>query len=215
MPICTNRKSNGADVTDAFFHETLPQRVVFAAGHALSALNAKVATLGARRVLVIAFDRVAAQGRRNYRRPTRRCAPHRGRLAYPGQGGAACAEAVALISGVPVVADPTTFSGSAAIDVGGLTEDGAKMTRLDRRVLRVRPTARRRSAARPGVQRDDRTGRLGSRRAGARNRGRRRGPDGPAHGCPLTALEDLRMPESCAYSRRSPPTTRRRSPRSH
>lgn len=45
------------------------------------------------------------------------------------------AKAVALTTGLPVVAVPTTYAGSEATDVWGLTEQGRKTTGVDRRVL--------------------------------------------------------------------------------
>jgi len=44
-------------------------------------------------------------------------------------------KAVALTTGLPIVAVPTTYAGSEATDVWGLTEDGRKTTGIDRRVL--------------------------------------------------------------------------------
>ena len=45
------------------------------------------------------------------------------------------AKAVALTTGLPIVAVPTTYAGSEATDVWGLTEGGRKTTGVDRRVL--------------------------------------------------------------------------------
>jgi maleylacetate reductase len=45
------------------------------------------------------------------------------------------AKAVALTSGLPIVAVPTTYAGSEATDVWGLTEAGRKTTGVDARVL--------------------------------------------------------------------------------
>ena len=45
------------------------------------------------------------------------------------------AKAVALTTGLPIVAVPTTYAGSEATDVWGLTEDGRKTTGVDPRVL--------------------------------------------------------------------------------
>lgn len=52
-------------------------------------------------------------------------------------GGSATglAKAVALTGGLPIVAVPTTYAGSEATDVWGLTEHGRKSTGTDRRVL--------------------------------------------------------------------------------
>jgi alcohol dehydrogenase class IV len=45
------------------------------------------------------------------------------------------AKAVALTTGLPIVAVPTTYAGSEATDVWGLTENGVKTTGVDARVL--------------------------------------------------------------------------------
>src|SRR3954468_11480537 len=45
------------------------------------------------------------------------------------------AKAIALTTGLPIVAVPTTYAGSEGTDVWGLTEDGRKTTGVDRRVL--------------------------------------------------------------------------------
>ena len=145
-------------MADAFVHETLPQRVVFAAGDARPALEAEVDALGAQRVMVIASDRDAARvdaivtGLPDVvrhtevvmhvpvevaRRARRVAAEHKvdAVVAVGGGSTTGLAKAVALTSGLSVVAVPTTFSGSEATDVWGLTEDGVKTTGVDRRVL--------------------------------------------------------------------------------
>ena len=145
-------------MAEAFVHETLPQRVVFAAGDAGSALQAEIDALEARRVMVIASDRDAARvdaivaGLPNVVRHTevvmhvpvevaqraRTVAAEQGVDAVVAVGGGSTtglAKAVALTADLPVVAVPTTFSGSEATDVWGLTEDGVKTTGVDRRVL--------------------------------------------------------------------------------
>ena len=52
-------------------------------------------------------------------------------------GGSAVglAKAVALTSGLPILAVPTTYAGSEATNVWGLTEDSVKTTGVDNRVL--------------------------------------------------------------------------------
>ena len=45
------------------------------------------------------------------------------------------AKAIALDTGLPIVAVPTTYAGSEATDVSGLTADGRKTTGVDPRVL--------------------------------------------------------------------------------
>ncbi|MFC3448473.1 iron-containing alcohol dehydrogenase [Amycolatopsis speibonae] len=43
------------------------------------------------------------------------------------------AKAIALTTGLPIVAVPTTYPGSGTTDVRGLTDDGAKTTGRDQR----------------------------------------------------------------------------------
>ena len=141
-----------------FTHETLPQRVRFAAGEADSAVREEVELLGARRAMVIASPRGAGVARAvtagigvavlhdGVREhvpievaETARAvaAEHDVDVVVPVGGGSATglAKAVALTTGLPVVAVPTTYAGSEATDVWGLTTDGTKTTGTDRRVL--------------------------------------------------------------------------------
>ncbi|GIE92392.1 maleylacetate reductase [Actinoplanes regularis] len=140
-----------------FTHETLPQRVVFASNQAVRHVAAEVARLG-RRPLVI-----AAGAERHLAEPVlaalpdaahhREVAMHvpvavaeRARAAAAehdadvlvsvgGGSTTGLAKAVALTTGLPIVAVPTTYAGSEATDVWGLTENGRKTTGSDRRVL--------------------------------------------------------------------------------
>ena len=57
------------------------------------------------------------------------------------------AKAVALTTGLPIVAVPTTYAGSEATNVWGLTEDGRKTTGVDDRVLPALGRLRRGAAA--------------------------------------------------------------------
>ncbi|MEU9152906.1 maleylacetate reductase [Streptomyces sp. NPDC048417] len=141
-----------------FVHDTLPQRVRFASGAAEEGLAAEVAALGARRVMVIAgaaerelADRVTA-GLPVVRRhddvvmhvPVEvalraRAAAAEGDVdALVSVGGGSTtglAKAVALTTGLPIVAVPTTYAGSEATAVWGLTEDSVKTTGTDAKVL--------------------------------------------------------------------------------
>jgi alcohol dehydrogenase class IV len=56
-------------------------------------------------------------------------------LSVGGGSAIGLAKAVALHSGLPIVAVPTTYSGSEATAVWGLTDDGIKTTGIDPRVL--------------------------------------------------------------------------------
>ena len=141
-----------------FVHETLPQRVLFGTGMAAAHLAAEAGRLAARRPMLIA----SSSARQAAERMTaglpiavtaREVAPHvpaalaaEARTAATEHdvdllisvgGGSATglAKAVALTSGVPIIAVPTTFSGSEATDTWGITDAGRKQTGTDPRVL--------------------------------------------------------------------------------
>jgi maleylacetate reductase len=137
-----------------FEHETKGQRVLFGADRAAEYLAAEIARFGASAPFVIAADRHDAlidtaglKAATRYRRivehvpvevadDARKAAAHADLLVAIGGGSATgLAKAVALTSGLPIVAVPTTFAGSEATDVWGLTEDGRKSTGVDGRVL--------------------------------------------------------------------------------
>lgn len=145
-----------------FAHETLPQRVVFAAGGASAAVAAEVARLGAQRVMVIAapaeaelaapvvdslpvvlrHDEVVMHVPVAVAERARAAAAAASVDVIVSVGGGSTtglAKAVALELAVPIVAVPTTYAGSEATNVWGLTHDGpdgqAKRTGADDRVL--------------------------------------------------------------------------------
>ncbi|WP_314176817.1 maleylacetate reductase [Streptomyces winkii] len=141
-----------------FEHDTLPQRVRFASGEAAAALHEEIAALGASRVMVIAAVPERELARRiagglpvahwhhevamhvpvPVAERARAAAAEHGADALVSVGGGSTtglAKAVALTTGLPVVAVPTTYAGSEATDVWGLTEDGRKTTGVDARVL--------------------------------------------------------------------------------
>ncbi|SNX66180.1 maleylacetate reductase [Streptomyces sp. TLI_55] len=141
-----------------FTHETLPQRVVFAPGEAPTAVAAEVAALKATKVMVIASpteaalaDRVAADLPVAVRHDevvmhvpvdvaerARKAAVEGAVDALVCVGGGSTtglAKAVALTTGLPIVAVPTTYAGSEATNVWGLTEGEVKSTGVDPRVL--------------------------------------------------------------------------------
>ena len=139
-----------------FTHDWLPQRVVFASGGAAEALAEEVGRVGAERVMAIASDAERA-GPVLARAPVAVthtevamhvpievaeraravAATHRvdALVCVGGGSTTGLAKAVALTTGLPIVAVPTTYAGSEATDVWGLTEQGRKTTGLDRRVL--------------------------------------------------------------------------------
>ncbi|HUC26690.1 MAG TPA: maleylacetate reductase [Streptosporangiaceae bacterium] len=141
-----------------FVHDTLPQRVSFGSGEAAARLEHEIAALGASRVMVIASKRemdtadtltgnlrvllryndvvmhvpveVAARAREA-------AATHNVDAIVSVGGGSTTglAKAIALTTGLPVVAVPTTYAGSEATAVWGLTEGNRKTTGTDPRVL--------------------------------------------------------------------------------
>ncbi|MRJ76133.1 iron-containing alcohol dehydrogenase [Aeromicrobium sp. SMF47] len=141
-----------------FDHETLGQRVRFASGQARESLAAEIDLLGASRVMVIAgqdereladavtadlpvvvhHDEVVMHVPADVADRAREvAAQHRVDLLVSVGGGSTTglAKAVALTSGVPIVAVPTTYAGSEATNVWGMTESSKKTTGVDDRVL--------------------------------------------------------------------------------
>ena len=139
-----------------FEHETLAQRVRFAAGGATEALAEEVGRLGGERVMAIVTSRertasvlaalpVAVLHTDVVRhvpvevaeRARAVAAEHDADVLVCVGGGSTTglAKAVALTTGLPIVAVPTTYAGSEATDVWGLTEGGRKTTGVDPRVL--------------------------------------------------------------------------------
>jgi alcohol dehydrogenase class IV len=141
-----------------FTHETLGQRVVFASGEAPAAVAAEGAALDARRVMLIAAPARAALAERvgadlpvavrhdevvmhvpvEVAERARQAAAAGSVDALVCVGGGSTtglAKAVALTTGLPIVAVPTTYAGSEATNVWGLTEGEVKTTGADARVL--------------------------------------------------------------------------------
>lgn len=142
----------------AFEHQTLTQRVVFGAGRARADLAAEAAALGGSRVLLIAAEAEVALAREltatldvvaeftavRAHVPTEvaeaartMAAEHRVDLLLCVGGGSTTgtAKAVALTTGLPILAVPTTYAGSEATPVWGSTEGRRKTTGVDPRVL--------------------------------------------------------------------------------
>jgi alcohol dehydrogenase class IV len=139
-----------------FIHDWLPQRVRFATGGVADALADEVRRLGASRVMAIASDADRARPVlagvplavlhtevamhvpvEVAERARSAAAAHEADalLCVGGGSTTGLAKAVALTTGLPIVAVPTTYAGSEATDVWGLTEGGRKTTGTDRRVL--------------------------------------------------------------------------------
>jgi len=141
-----------------FEHETQPQRVLFGSGSAAANVADEVERLGATAVMVIASeteraftDRLAADIPVALRYSdivmhvpvevadrARAAAAEHGvdvLLCIGGGSTTGLAKAIALTTGLPIIAVPTTYAGSEATNVWGLTDGGMKTTGVDARVL--------------------------------------------------------------------------------
>jgi maleylacetate reductase len=142
-----------------FIYVSLPTRVVFGAG-AIAQLPAEVDALGAKRALVLSTPGRAADARRltaslgprvaglydravmhvpvEVAEDARRVAAELGAdccVAVGGGSTVGLGKAIALTSGLPVLAVPTTYSGSEMTPIQGFTEKGLKRTQRDPRML--------------------------------------------------------------------------------
>jgi maleylacetate reductase len=143
----------------SFVYNGQPGRVVFGAG-ALSQLGKEIEALGARRALVLStpeqrasaervadmlgaraagvFDRAvmhvpietAREARELARKLDADCA-----VAVGGGSTTGLGKAIALDSGLPILAIPTTYAGSEMTPIYGITEGGMKKTGRDAKVL--------------------------------------------------------------------------------
>lgn len=141
-----------------FEHVTLGQRVLFGSGKAREQLAAEVSRLGARKVMVIAagaesrisdqvtggigvalnWDDVVMHVPAEKAEEARAAATERGVDLIVCVGGGSTtglAKAVAMTTGIPIVAVPTTYAGSEATNVWGITEAARKTTGVDDKVL--------------------------------------------------------------------------------
>ncbi|MFK5689198.1 maleylacetate reductase [Ornithinimicrobium sp. LYQ92] len=141
-----------------FNHTTLGQRVLFGAGAAATNIAAALHDLGSSRPLLVGgghaaevVDQICEQfavvGR--IREVVQHVPAERARdavalaqevdadsvVAIGGGSATGLAKIIARDTGLPVVAVPTTFSGSEATDIWGMTEDERKTTGTDPRVL--------------------------------------------------------------------------------
>jgi maleylacetate reductase len=145
-------------MTMRFTHESLGQRVVFAPSDASAAVAAEIRSLDASRVMLIASEReagladpiaaglpVAVRHEEvvmhvpiEVAERARRVAADAGADAIITVGGGSTTglgKAVALTTGLPIVAVPTTYAGSEATNGWGLTAGEKKSTGVDARVL--------------------------------------------------------------------------------
>ncbi len=141
-----------------FVHEELAQRVHFVAGAAADGVEAEVGRLGTGRVMVIAapaeadladqvtsgittvlrYDEVVMHVPIEVAERARAAATeHQVDLIVSVGGGSTTglAKAVAMTTRVPIIAVPTTYAGSEATAVWGLTDGGRKTTGVDPVVL--------------------------------------------------------------------------------
>lgn len=143
----------------SFVYQAPPGRVVFGAG-ALQQLEAELDRLGARRALVLStpeqrqgaeaiarrlgdrsagvFDGAVMHVPIETARAAREVARERGAdcaIALGGGSTIGLGKAIALDSGLPILAVPTTYAGSEMTPIYGLTEAGEKRTGTDPRVL--------------------------------------------------------------------------------
>lgn len=142
----------------SFDHTTHPQRVLFGTGRAAPNTVTAVEDLGARRVFLIndvsssdLADRIANDlpivhrvGEVVQHVPADRAREATGGavdaaadaiVSVGGGSSTGLAKAVALETGLPIIAVPTTFAGSEATDMWGITEGRHKRTGSDVRVL--------------------------------------------------------------------------------
>ncbi len=144
---------------ERFVFAPLPGRVVFGAG-TLDRLAEEVAGLAVRRALVLCtpeqrataedvaqrlgaaaagvYDRAVMHVPIEVAEAARTHAAERGADGYVAVGGGSTiglGKAIALVSGQPVIAVPTTYAGSEMTPIWGLTQHGEKTTGRDLRVL--------------------------------------------------------------------------------
>src|SRR5215469_6976113 len=141
-----------------FVHDNLPQRVCFGSGEAAAYLAAEIRNLRATRVMLIAAEpemdmavditkdlpvilrhdevvmhvpvEVAERAREAARRVNADVV-----VCVGGGSTTGLAKAIAMTSGLPVIAVPTTYAGSEATAVWGLTSGDVKTTGTDPKVL--------------------------------------------------------------------------------
>lgn len=141
-----------------FTHDTLGQRVVFEGGKAVENVTAEAERLGLSRPMLISTrsahelaDRVAATLplARDWRDAVQhvprevadattsaaRDSGTDGLISVGGGSATGLAKAVALDTGLPIIAVPTTYSASEATPMWGITEDNTKTTGVDPVVL--------------------------------------------------------------------------------
>ncbi len=145
--------------TQSFIYNGQPSRVIFGKG-SLQQLEAEIDRLGAKRALVLCTPEQRSQAERisdllgnrsagifdkavmhvpiETAREAREVARQLGAdcaVAIGGGSTTGLGKAIAMDSGLPILAIPTTYAGSEMTPVFGLTENGIKRTGKDPRVL--------------------------------------------------------------------------------
>src|SRR6516225_11416468 len=141
-----------------FVHDSLPQRVCFGSGQAAAHLSSEIANLRASKVMVLAakaeediagtitqelpvalrYDDVVMHVPVEVAERARDAAAKADVDALVSVGGGSTtglAKAIAMTTGLPIIAVPTTYAGSEATPVWGLTDGARKTTGVDPRVL--------------------------------------------------------------------------------
>lgn len=141
-----------------FTHESLGQRVLFGSGQAAENLAQEIHRIGGRKVMVIAaefeqplaeiltvglditlnYSDVVAHVPLEKAEKARQEAQDYGIDVIVSIGGGSTtglAKAIALTAGIPIIAIPTTYAGSEATNVWGITEAARKTTGVDNAVL--------------------------------------------------------------------------------
>lgn len=143
-----------------FAHDTLGQRLLFGSGKAAQNVAEEVSRLGAKKVMLIAapfeaeiakavtagisvkltYDNVVMHVPIEKAEDARRVATENDidlLICVGGGSTTGLAKAVAMTTGIPIVAVATTYAGSEATNVWGLTEAARKTTGVDNKVLPV------------------------------------------------------------------------------
>lgn len=152
------QRSDSAPRPMVFEHTTLGQRVLFGSGKAAERLVAELDRLGATRPMIIAGEHEAELVRQvaeraqpaltwndvvqhvpvelaERARDAAREADVDALVTVGGGSTTGLGKAIALTSGLPLLAVPTTYAGSEATSMWGMTEDRTKSTGLDPKVL--------------------------------------------------------------------------------
>lgn len=143
-----------------FTHVTLSQRVLFGAGKAAEYVAAEVERLDAQNIMLITGEREAELGHEvaklidvavwhtevvmhvplDVAERARRAATDNNidlMISVGGGSTTGTAKAVSMTTGIPSIAVPTTYAGSEATNVWGLTDNERKTTGTDDKVLPV------------------------------------------------------------------------------